>query len=78
MLSLWTPLRAASFDERRCPGLPDLRIRACDAADLDVRGLDVEWRLPQLCALGWRLRLRRQLHVRRALTPRTFGPEPPM
>jgi branched-subunit amino acid aminotransferase/4-amino-4-deoxychorismate lyase len=64
---LWTPLRAAPFDERRRARLPDLRVRARDAPDLDVRGIDVERRVPQLRVRRRRLRLRWQLHVRRSL-----------
>ena len=63
MLSLRAPLRAAPFDERPRPRLPELCVRARDAPDLDIRRLDVEW-LPQLRALRWRLCVRRQLYVR--------------
>ncbi len=68
---LRAPVRTAARDERRRAGLPDLRVRARDAPDLDVRGLHVERRLPELRAVGWRVRMRRQLHVRRSLTSGT-------
>jgi hypothetical protein len=73
MLSLRGALRAAPIDERRRTRLPELRVRASDAPDLDVRGLDVERRLPQLRSFERRLRLRRQLHVRRSLTRRQLA-----
>jgi hypothetical protein len=67
VLSLRVALRATPFDERRRPRVPDLRVRTRDATDLDVRCIDVERQLPQLRAFGRRLRLRRQLYVRRSL-----------
>ena len=68
---LRAPLRTAARDERRRAGLPELHLRARDAWDLDVRRLHVEQQLPELGALRRRVRVRRQLHVRRSLTSET-------
>ena len=51
MRELRASVRTAARDERRLAGLPDLRVRARDAPDLDVRRLYFERRFPELRAV---------------------------